>query len=193
MLEYIGIIGSPKSQITMQTSRLFISIVIVCVIAAGIGGYAIYEKSSQANTTPTVAQNDVNASTSASQETTAPTPVSNPSEPATTTNPIDTTKKPTKYKDGTYTATGSYNSPGGPDRLGLSVTIKDDVVTSTTATNMAGDRTSSRFQQMFIGGYQALVVGKNIDSIHLDVVSGSSLTPKGFNDALAQIKVQAKA
>ena len=40
---------------------------------------------------------------------------------------------------------------------------------------------------------KTLVVGKKITDVKLDKVSGSSLTPKGFNDALEQIKTLAKA
>jgi 23S rRNA (uracil1939-C5)-methyltransferase len=36
------------------------------------------------------------------------------------------------------------------------------------------------------------VVGKNIEELNLTVVNGSSLTPKGFMDALAKIKVDAQ-
>lgn len=58
---------------------------------------------------------------------------------------------------------------------------------------MANDRTSERYEQKFIGGYAALIVGKNIDTVQLSYVSGSSLTSGGFNDALAKIKVSARA
>jgi hypothetical protein len=51
---------------------------------------------------------------------------------------------------------------------------------------------SVQFEGMFADSYKPLVVGKSVDSINLDKVSGSSLTPKGFNDALDQIKSQAK-
>ncbi|MES2408933.1 MAG: hypothetical protein V4509_01360 [Patescibacteria group bacterium] len=116
--------------------------------------------------------------------------------PAVTTPPADTTKKPTTvsvYKNGTYSATGSYRSPGGPDTVGVTLTISNDIVTSATVTNGAGDNTSSRYQDRFISGYQQFVVGQNIANIRLTKVSGASLTPIGFNDAVAQIKAKAKA
>lgn len=118
-------------------------------------------------------------------------PTQTPSVPVVTT-PGDTTKK-SVYKDGTYTATGSYMSPGGLDHLGVTLTIKDDVVTNSTVVNEAGDGTSRRYQTMFIDGYKQYVVGKNVSAVVVSKVSGSSLTCKGFNDALAQIKAQAKA
>ncbi len=97
------------------------------------------------------------------------------------------------YKDGTYSATGSYISPGGPDQIGVTLTLANDIVTSVSVTPEPGDGTSARYQAKFVSGYQAYVVGQNIDSIHLTKVSGSSLTPGGFDDALAQIKAEAKA
>ncbi len=108
--------------------------------------------------------------------------------------PADTTKKTVSmYVDGTYTATGSYDSPGGYDQLDVSVTLKNDIIVATSVSNFQGGRTSQRYMNMFASGYQTYVVGKNIANVQLSRVSGSSLTPAGFNDALAQIKSKAKA
>ncbi len=102
------------------------------------------------------------------------------------------TSQKSKYKDGTYTAMGSYNSPGGPDDLTVSVTLKDDIIVDSTVTNGAHDPKSTRIQNDFIANYKPFVTGKNIDEVYLTKVSGSSLTGAGFNDALAKIKVQAQ-
>ena len=123
------------------------------------------------------------------------TPAQNPVVPAPTTSqtpPADTGKR-SVYKDGTYSATGSYNSPGGPDQLGVTVTISNDVIADVSVTSGAGDRTSQRYQNMFISSYKQFVVGQDISSLNLGKISGSSLTPIGFNDALAKIKTQAKS
>jgi uncharacterized protein with FMN-binding domain len=106
----------------------------------------------------------------------------------------DTGKKTaSEYKDGTYSATGSYMSPGGPDQVALSLTLKNDIITDATCTPEPGDNTSSRYQAIFAANYKQYVIGKDISTVHLTKVSGSSLTSKGFNDALAQIETQAKA
>lgn len=111
-----------------------------------------------------------------------------------TTTPVDVVKQTIYlYKDGNYSATGSYMSPGGPDQVGVEITLKKDIVTDITVTPKPGDNTSAKYQAKFMSGYKALVVGKNIADVNLTKVSGSSLTPKGFNDALAKIKAQAKA
>ncbi len=96
-------------------------------------------------------------------------------------------------KDGTYQATGSYTSPGGNEQITVNVTLKDGVVTDTSATSGANDPTAKQYQAEFIAGYKDQVVGKKISSIKLSRVSGSSLTSQGFNNALQEIQRQAQA
>jgi uncharacterized protein with FMN-binding domain len=96
------------------------------------------------------------------------------------------------YKDGTYSAEGNYVTPDGPEVIGVSVTIKNDIVIDTSLNRHPKHPESVEFEGMFADGYKPLVVGKNIEQIKLDKVSGSSLTGKGFNSALDQIKAQAK-
>jgi hypothetical protein len=110
--------------------------------------------------------------------------------PATT--PADVAPS-SKYKNGTYSADGFYSSPGGNDVVHVTLTLKNGIVTDAVVTAGDVDRTSLRYQQAFMSGYKAYVIGKSIDSIKLTKVSGSSLTPSGFNDAVAKIKVSAKA
>ncbi len=97
------------------------------------------------------------------------------------------------YKDGTYTATGKYISPGGDEQVGLTVTIKDGVVTATSLDTSDATGEAAEYQERFASGYKSLVIGKKIDSISLSRLSGSSLTANGFNDALDTIKEQAQA
>lgn len=107
--------------------------------------------------------------------------------------PVTATTNKYKYKDGTYSADGEYSSPAGKESVGITLVIKNDIVTDATFTPKATNDASIKLQAMFAAGYKAQVVGKNIDSISLTVVNGSSLTPKGFMDALVKIKAQAKA
>lgn len=108
-------------------------------------------------------------------------------------NEQTTTTPAAMYKDGTYTATGAYTSPGGPETIVISLTLRDGVVTDATAQPQAEQPISKRMQQAFSQNFKGMIVGKNINEVTLDKVSGSSLTPKGFNDAVEQIKTQAKA
>jgi len=112
---------------------------------------------------------------------------------ATTTPTATPTSTTSAYKDGTYTATGNYISPGGAEHIDVSLTLKGGVVTASTVTKGAERPISVNMQTMFVNNYKEQVEGKNIDEINLTKVSGSSLTPKGFDDALAKIKAEAKA
>lgn len=98
-----------------------------------------------------------------------------------------------KYEDGTFTAVGEYRSPGGSESVNVSVTIENDTVASATYQGTAEGGKSKLMQEAFGEGYSAMVVGKSIDEVSLDVVNGSSLTPKGFMDALEKIKLEASA
>ena len=113
--------------------------------------------------------------------------------PVSTTTTVTATTASSTYKDGTYSATGTYMSPGGQDRVGVTLTLANDIVTSATVTPEPGDNESARYQNKFVSGYKQYVVGQNIADIHLTRVSGSSLTPIGFQNALTQIEAQAQA
>lgn len=97
----------------------------------------------------------------------------------------------TAYKNGTYSATGSYKSPAGIEQINISVTIENDVITETTYKGLAENSRSIEFQEKFGNGYREAVIGRNISSLQLSKVSGSSLTPIGFNDALGKIRDEA--
>lgn len=97
------------------------------------------------------------------------------------------------YKDGTYSATGHYDSPGGTESVKVSLTLVSDKVSAATVSSGANDPTALSYQTIFISSYKPFVVGKKINTIKLSNVSGSSLTSQGFNDALEQIERQAQA
>lgn len=95
------------------------------------------------------------------------------------------------YKDGTYSAEGTYNTPAGTQKINVKITLSSDIITDAIASNDATDRTSSRYEDLFISSYKQYVIGKNINGLNLKTVSGASLTPKGFNSALGKIREQA--
>lgn len=156
----------------MKTSRKREILVTIGVLLASVlivGAAAAFKK------TKTTAMTNTAATTT--------------SDPATTS----TTTTSSTYKDGTYKATGSYDSPGGTESITISVTLKDDVVTATSATSGANDDNAQEYQSAFIEGYKSLVIGKKINTISLSRVSGSSLTSQGFNNALTKIEAEAQA
>lgn len=112
--------------------------------------------------------------------------------PSTMVTPSDI-KKLSTYKDGNYSAIGSYMSPGGLDKVGVAVVLDKDIITEIIVSPMGGNETSDKYLETFVKSYKTFVVGKSITDLKLGKVSGASLTPIGFNDAIEQIKLQAKA
>ena len=95
------------------------------------------------------------------------------------------------YKDGTYTADGSYQAPSGTESITVELTLQDDKITSVTVTPHATDPTAKGHQAEFVGGIADQIVGEDIDTLNVTRVSGSSLTSGGFKIAVAAIKEQA--
>lgn len=97
-----------------------------------------------------------------------------------------------EYRNGEYTATGGYTSPGGPQSVGVTVTLSNDVITALNVDISHTKGTSKDFQEKFVSGIDEIVVGKNIDDLDVSKVAGSSLTSGGFNEAIAEIKNEAR-
>ena len=142
--------------------------------------------------TPTTAAGPTTAGTTTAGTTTAAAPAT----PTSATPQASTSAKAAgavqKFKNGTYSATGSYNSPGGIEKLGVTITLAADKVTKSDLDLLGGAGLSHSFQTAFASGYSGQVVGKDISTIKLGAVSGSSLTGMGFNAAITQIETQAK-
>lgn len=105
----------------------------------------------------------------------------------------DATASSGTYTDGTYTADGSYTSPAGMESVSVELTLAAGVVTAVTVTPEADDAQAKRYQTEFADGISAVVVGKDIDSLDVSRVAGSSLTSGGFNKAVDEIKADAQA
>jgi uncharacterized protein with FMN-binding domain len=97
------------------------------------------------------------------------------------------------YKDGSYTEQGTYASPGGQELISVALTLKSNVVTAVTVKTVKADPTATGYESMFIAGIGKVAVGKNINTLNVSRVAGSSLTSMGFNDALTKIKADAKS
>jgi uncharacterized protein with FMN-binding domain len=97
------------------------------------------------------------------------------------------------YTDGTYTAQGSYQAPSGTESVDVTITLKGDVISSVEVVGNATDPQAKQHQGEFIAGISDVVVGKDIDTIKVDKVGGSSLTSGGFNKAVEEIKADAAA
>jgi uncharacterized protein with FMN-binding domain len=104
-----------------------------------------------------------------------------------------TTSSNATYKDGSYTAPGTYASPGGTEHISVTLTLAKNVITAMKVITVKADPTATGYEQLFEGGIAAATVGKNINTLNIGVVAGSSLTSMGFNNALATIKADAKS
>ena len=95
------------------------------------------------------------------------------------------------YTDGTYTAEGDYATPETVEKVEVTITLADDVITAVEVTGTPSRPETVRFQRQCIGGVAQEVVGVDIDKINVKRVAGSSLTSGGFNKAVDAIKAQA--
>lgn len=149
------------------SSKLILPVVISALIVFSAVGYYLYQNSSSIS------------------------PSQNQQTSDTTQNEVQSSVSGAKYQSGNYSKSGKYVTPGGEREIDVQLTLSDGIITDITVTPKAEDATSKRFQGEFEANYKTMVVGKNIDEVALTKVSGSSLTPKGFNDALEKIKVEA--
>ena len=111
--------------------------------------------------------------------------------PGPATDGGSTTTTDASYKDGSYTADGSYQAPSGTESITVEVTLADDKITEITVTPHATDPTAKGHQAEFVSGIADQTVGKDIDTLNVTKVSGSSLTSGGFKIAIAAIKEEA--
>ncbi len=167
------------------TNKVVAAVAFVIIV----GSVASYSMLGQQTSAPVVTPTNV-PTTTMSTPTSVMTTV-----PSTITSVPSTSSAVTlgSYKDGVYSVVGNYSSPAGAEQIDVNLTLKDGVVTAAEVTPQATVPLSQRFQGQFVSGYKAYVIGKKIDEISITKVSGSSLTPKGFADALAKIKAKAKA
>jgi hypothetical protein len=172
----------------MKTSKMLITgIVGLIVLVVAYVAYA-YFANGIGTAVASADQTPIDTTISADQAKGTPsiTPVS--TVPASTPAPV---ANASKYKDGTYSATGTYRTPESVETINVTLTLANDVVTDVTSTISASAPESAQYQRKFLSNYKALVVGRSIDSLKLSQVSGSSLTSGGFNSALSQIKTKA--
>ncbi|WP_217978587.1 hypothetical protein [Terribacillus saccharophilus] len=105
-------------------------------------------------------------------------------------NSRSTISKDSVYADGTYKATGQYGSL--PSSITVTATLVDNAINEVKVTPHATNPTSLDLQRRFANAVPAVVVGKRIDEVKVGRLAGSSHTPDGFNDAIQQIKEQAR-
>lgn len=155
-----------------QNKPKLIGLVVVALLVAAGTGTVIWmnrNDASQAHDTPPITQSS---------------PTTNP---VSTPVPSDAT-----YKDGSYSADGTYRSPGGNEKIGVTLTIANNVISSVSIQTYGSGSDAELYQSQFKDGISAIVVGKKVNDVSVSRVSGSSLTSTGFNNALEIIKSDAQ-
>lgn len=85
---------------------------------------------------------------------------------------------------------GEYG--GGPSYLDVTLTLENNVVTAVTVEPQAENETSLGYQERFAAAVPDEVIGKSLDEAEVGKLAGASTCPDGFNDALGQIREQAR-
>lgn len=94
-------------------------------------------------------------------------------------------------KDGRYSATGDYDTPGGPESVHVVLTVKDGIVRAVSVTGSGSTPNAQHYEAAFESGISGVVVGKKLAGLSVGAVSGSSLTGQGFDAALDAIRSEA--
>jgi cytoskeletal protein RodZ len=132
--------------------------------------------------------------TTTSEPVTTPAPAPVAPIPVVTKPPVPTVVKKNVYANGTYSSTLPYKVPeGGNESITVSLTLKDDVVTSMTYSASGNKEESQKYQGRFGKSVEALVIGEPISGISLSRVGGASLTSRAFNKAVLEIQAEAQA
>jgi hypothetical protein len=109
------------------------------------------------------------------------------------TSATSTSDDTTSFKDGTYSADGSYVSPGGEEEIAVTITVKNDLIATVSVRTVSADSEGAQYEAQFASGISAVAVGKNLGTLSVGSVAGSSLTGQGFDAALASIRSKAEA
>lgn len=177
-------------------------IALAVLVVIGVG-FALFQNSNtekeSLDTTAITVEERIPAETATTTDFVATEPT-----PETPTIPVDTivstpTTKPEivvgalDYVDGTYTTAVTYMTPKKDEYLlDVTFTIANDVVIDTDIVYSQGAEKDPNAQR-FEAAYEAVVIGKDIDTLNLSRVGGASLTTGAFNKALANIKLDAGA
>ena len=96
------------------------------------------------------------------------------------------------YKDGTYTASASYQVPRDTNTLNATITLVNDTITKISTTSDYNSGESRRYTSGFASSISNAVKGKKISDSKVSVVGGASLTSMAFNDVIDSVISKAK-
>ena len=176
----------------MQPKKIKIPLIIGGLILVITIGAGITLALINANDSLNQAANSINdTSTSNSNSTNSANNISSGGSESSTSNNSNNSSS-LNFKDGTYSATGSYSTPDGSESITVKATIKNNNIEDVIVTSNAKDRESQQYNRLFISGIKGVVVGKPITTKFAPRnVNGASLTINGFDKAISNIRTQA--
>lgn len=159
-------------------------VVIVLLSAVGTTGAVAY------NNRPIAQPSSFYIEGGSSRVSNAPTGI----QPTNTTSSSASSSPAPTYKDGTYSANGTFYTPDGTEQIGVAITIANNNITNVSIDSSSiYSRTSAEYTSVFSDGINQVVDGRNVNDVRVSRISGASLTPMGFNNALEMIKHDAQA
>lgn len=167
---------------------IFSTLALVIIITVGIITVAFNSQEEEKPTDQTETSNEENMQTGGSSQTELKLEVENNLNQEGEENQGETSS----YRDGEFTASGTYSSPDGTDEIDVSVTLRNGVIESVSVETNPKSTTGARHQQLFAEGIAGEVEGERIDEVEVGRVNGSSLTGAGFNQAIGRIRQEAR-
>ncbi len=173
-------------------------IAFVVIVVIGVS-FAFFQKSDTVveTTDTTAARTEETIPTEPTTPTdsvaTEPAPTPTNATPETPTSKPEVVAQTSDYNDGSYTTSVTYMTPKKDEyALDITLTLANDVVVDADIVYTKGAEKDPNAQR-FEAAYEAVVIGKDIDTLNLSRVGGASLTTGAFNNALAKIKLDAGA
>ena len=166
-------------------NKIFVVIGSVALItAAGYGAVTLLSGGDRPSYVATNSVSTTNSSTASNTQTTNTTATTSSGDSSTATS----------YKDGTYTASSSYNVPhGGQNSIKATITISGGKITAASATNSYTDRESGMYIDSFNIYVNSDATGQSLAGYSPNRIGGASLTTYAFSNAIDTIRAQAKA
>ncbi len=166
-------------------NKIFVVIGSVALItAAGYGAVTLLSGGDRPSYVATNSVSTTNSSIASNTQTTNTTATTSSGDSSTATS----------YKDGTYTASSSYNVPhGGQNSIKATITISGGKITAASATNSYTDRESAMYIDSFNSYVNSDATGQSLAGYSPSRIGGASLTTYAFSNAIDTIRAQAKA
>ncbi|MFZ1802113.1 MAG: hypothetical protein WAW62_03760 [Candidatus Saccharimonas aalborgensis] len=166
-------------------NKIFVVIGSAALIAAaGYGAVTLLSGGDRPSYVATNSVSTTNSSIASNTQTTNTTATTSSGDSSTATS----------YKDGTYTASSSYNVPhGGQNSIKATITISGGKITAASATNSYTDRESAMYIDSFNSYVNSDATGQSLAGYSPSRIGGASLTTYAFSNAIDTIRAQAKA